>query len=240
MWASAVNMLAGWFSASRCGNRYGRAAFALAAGRHRFLPVIWRCCCFRLCWVSSPARSPGPPTPRSAPRSRGCSALPRGSSSRSPLPWASPGSGWPSPSFIRLPRAPGSPSPRHRLERPWRRFCSSPCCGAEIAVGHGIDRVLVHGAWCFRLDAVGEQETGLEIMLRATRASVTVDGLARQLRLAPTGPRHRLAPGRPRPARRRGAGPLRPRARARPNRHHRGHRCGRARSGPRLGPPRPG
>ncbi len=57
--------------------------------------------------------------------------------------------------------------------------------GAEIAVGHGVDRVLVHGAWCFRLDAVGEQETGLEIMLRATRASVTVDGLARELRLAP-------------------------------------------------------
>jgi membrane protein len=57
--------------------------------------------------------------------------------------------------------------------------------GAEIAVGHGVDRVLVHGAWCFRLDAVGEQETGLEIMLRATRANVTVDGLARELRLAP-------------------------------------------------------
>jgi membrane protein len=57
--------------------------------------------------------------------------------------------------------------------------------GAEIAVGHGVDRVLVHGAWCFRLDAVGEQETGLEIMLRATRGSVTVDGLARELRLAP-------------------------------------------------------
>jgi membrane protein len=57
--------------------------------------------------------------------------------------------------------------------------------GAEIAVGYGVDRVLVHGAWCFRLDAVGEQETGLEIMLRATRGSVTVDGLARELRLAP-------------------------------------------------------
>ena len=57
--------------------------------------------------------------------------------------------------------------------------------GAEVAVGHGVDRVLVHGAWCFRLDAVGEQETGLEIMLRATRANVTVDGLARELRLAP-------------------------------------------------------
>ena len=57
--------------------------------------------------------------------------------------------------------------------------------GAEVAVGHGVDRVLVHGAWCFRLDAVGEQETGLEIMLRATQANVTVDSLARELRLAP-------------------------------------------------------
>jgi len=57
--------------------------------------------------------------------------------------------------------------------------------GAEIAVAFGVDRVLVHGAWCFRLDAVGEQETGLEIMLRATRGEVTVDGLARELRLAP-------------------------------------------------------
>ena len=57
--------------------------------------------------------------------------------------------------------------------------------GAEIAVGHSIDRILIHGAWCFHLDAVAEQETGVEIMVRATRADVSVDGLARELRLAP-------------------------------------------------------
>ena len=57
--------------------------------------------------------------------------------------------------------------------------------GAEVAVGHSIDRVLLHGAWCFHLDALAEQETGLEIMVRAARANVSVDGLARELRLAP-------------------------------------------------------
>jgi membrane protein len=57
--------------------------------------------------------------------------------------------------------------------------------GAEIAVGHSVDRVLIHGAWCLQLDALAEQETGVEIMVRAARANVTVDGLARELRLAP-------------------------------------------------------
>ena len=57
--------------------------------------------------------------------------------------------------------------------------------GAEIAVGHGVDRVLCHGAWCFHLDALAEQETGLEIMVRAARGQVSVDGLARELRIAP-------------------------------------------------------
>jgi membrane protein len=57
--------------------------------------------------------------------------------------------------------------------------------GAEIAVGHSIDRVLIHGAWCLRLDALAEEETALEIMVRAARANVSVDGLARELRLAP-------------------------------------------------------
>ena len=57
--------------------------------------------------------------------------------------------------------------------------------GAEIAVGHSVDRVLIHGAWCFRLDALAEQETGLEIMVRAARANVSVDGLARELRIGP-------------------------------------------------------
>jgi YihY family inner membrane protein len=58
--------------------------------------------------------------------------------------------------------------------------------GAEIAVGHSVDRVLIHGAWCLRLDALGEQETGVEIMVRAARGHVSVDGLARELRLGPT------------------------------------------------------
>jgi membrane protein len=57
--------------------------------------------------------------------------------------------------------------------------------GAEIAVGHSVDRVLRHGAWCFHLDALAEQETGLEIMVRAARGSVSVDGLARELRVPP-------------------------------------------------------
>ena len=57
--------------------------------------------------------------------------------------------------------------------------------GAEVAVGHGVDRVLIHGAWCFHLDALAEQEAGVEIMVRAARANVSVDGLARELRLGP-------------------------------------------------------
>ena len=57
--------------------------------------------------------------------------------------------------------------------------------GAEIAVGHSVDRVLRHGAWCFHLDALAEQETGLEIMVRSARGQVSVDGLARELRIPP-------------------------------------------------------
>jgi membrane protein len=63
--------------------------------------------------------------------------------------------------------------------------------GAEISVAYGVDRILIHGVWAFRLDGVGEQETAVEIMKRATRAArvgaggVSVDGLARELRLAP-------------------------------------------------------
>jgi membrane protein len=63
--------------------------------------------------------------------------------------------------------------------------------GAEIAVAHGVDRILIHGVRAFRLDAVGEQETAVEIMVGATRAAragsagVSVDGLARELRLGP-------------------------------------------------------
>ena len=57
--------------------------------------------------------------------------------------------------------------------------------GAEIAVGHSVDRVLRHGAWCLHLDALAEQETGLEIIVRAARGQVSVDGLARELRVPP-------------------------------------------------------
>jgi membrane protein len=64
--------------------------------------------------------------------------------------------------------------------------------GAEIAVGHGIDRVLVHGAATFRLDCAGERRAGVAIMLSLTRAAeaapdahVTEDELARDLRLPP-------------------------------------------------------
>ena len=63
--------------------------------------------------------------------------------------------------------------------------------GAEIAVAHGVDRILIHGVWAFRLDGLGEQETAVEIMTRATRAAragaggVEVDALARELRLGP-------------------------------------------------------
>ncbi len=63
--------------------------------------------------------------------------------------------------------------------------------GAEIAVAHGVDRILIHGVWAFRLDGLGEQETAVKIMTRATRAAragaggINVDGLARELRLGP-------------------------------------------------------
>jgi len=64
--------------------------------------------------------------------------------------------------------------------------------GAEIAVGHGIDRVLVHGAATFRLDCAGERRAGVAIMLQLARAAEAVPGarvsedeLARDLRLPP-------------------------------------------------------
>ncbi len=66
--------------------------------------------------------------------------------------------------------------------------------GAEIAVAHRIDRVLLHGAAAFRLDAVGQREAGVAIMVRLTRAArrparsgaiVSEDQLARALRLPP-------------------------------------------------------
>ena len=64
--------------------------------------------------------------------------------------------------------------------------------GAEIAVAHGVDRVLVHGAATFHLDCAGERRAGVAIMLKLTRAAevapgarVTEDELARDLRLPP-------------------------------------------------------
>jgi len=62
--------------------------------------------------------------------------------------------------------------------------------GAEIAVAHRVDRVLVHGAATFRLDAAGERRAGVAIVLQLRRrlaaapdAPVTEDDLARDLRL---------------------------------------------------------
>jgi membrane protein len=66
--------------------------------------------------------------------------------------------------------------------------------GAEIAVAHRVDRVLVHGAVTFRLDAAGERQAAAAIMVRATRVArvanggspaVSEDELARELRLPP-------------------------------------------------------
>ena len=66
--------------------------------------------------------------------------------------------------------------------------------GAEIAVAHHIDRVLVHGARAFHLDHAGERQASAAIMLRLARAArpglghgaaVPEDDLARELRLPP-------------------------------------------------------
>jgi membrane protein len=63
--------------------------------------------------------------------------------------------------------------------------------GAEIAVAHHVDRVLVHGALAFHLDGAGEREAGVDIMVRLTQLAaagdktVTTDALARRMRLPP-------------------------------------------------------
>ena len=65
--------------------------------------------------------------------------------------------------------------------------------GAEIAVAHSVDRILVFGLWTVRLDGLGEQETAVAIMVRAAHAAngiVAVDALARELRLPPQLVRH--------------------------------------------------
>jgi membrane protein len=64
--------------------------------------------------------------------------------------------------------------------------------GAEIAVAHHVDSVLVHGAASFRLDCAGERRAGVALMVRLTELAaggekeVTADALARPLRLPPS------------------------------------------------------
>jgi membrane protein len=64
--------------------------------------------------------------------------------------------------------------------------------GAEIAVAHYVDNVLVHGARSFTLDLAGEREASMAILMRlasrprsAQRPDVSYDDLARTLRLPP-------------------------------------------------------
>jgi membrane protein len=64
--------------------------------------------------------------------------------------------------------------------------------GAEIAIGHGLDRLLVHGVRSWWLDADGQQAAGVAIMVRTARAaregevSISLSTLARELRLFPS------------------------------------------------------
>ncbi|HVU51551.1 MAG TPA: YihY/virulence factor BrkB family protein [Polyangia bacterium] len=64
--------------------------------------------------------------------------------------------------------------------------------GAEIAVAHHVDRVLVHGAASFRLDCAGQRRAGVALMVQLTERAaggqeeVTADTLARPLRLPPS------------------------------------------------------
>jgi membrane protein len=75
-------------------------------------------------------------------------------------------------------------------------WCFSSWCtllvGAEIAVAHHVDRVLVHGARAFTLDLAGEREASMAILMRLAgrarsvgRAQASADQLARELRLPP-------------------------------------------------------
>jgi membrane protein len=63
--------------------------------------------------------------------------------------------------------------------------------GAEIAVAHHLDRVLVHGVSTFRLDAAGERRAAVAIMVRIAEldaggeAVVSEDAIARWVRLPP-------------------------------------------------------
>jgi membrane protein len=64
--------------------------------------------------------------------------------------------------------------------------------GAEIAVAHYVDDILVHGARAFRLDLVGERQASIAVLIRlaqatrsGARSGLTDDELARALRLPP-------------------------------------------------------
>jgi membrane protein len=64
--------------------------------------------------------------------------------------------------------------------------------GAQVAVAHELDEILVHGARALRLDPYGEQVAGVQIMVESTRRAMSMgDGaataheLARRLRLLP-------------------------------------------------------
>ena len=64
--------------------------------------------------------------------------------------------------------------------------------GAQVAVAHEVDSVLIHGARAWRLDAYQEQVAGVEIMVEATRRALslrdgglTANEVARRLRLLP-------------------------------------------------------
>jgi len=64
--------------------------------------------------------------------------------------------------------------------------------GAEIAVAHYVDAILVHGARSFTLDLAGEREASMAILIRLAgrarsgpRPAISYDDLARELRLPP-------------------------------------------------------
>jgi membrane protein len=75
--------------------------------------------------------------------------------------------------------------------------------GAQVAVAHELDEVLIHGARTLQLDPYGEQVAGVAIMVETTRRALssddaaegadggaTANDLARQLRLLPRHVRH--------------------------------------------------
>jgi hypothetical protein len=63
--------------------------------------------------------------------------------------------------------------------------------GAEVAIAHHVDQVLVHGAIAFNLDGAGARQAGVSMMVKLTElaaagdAVVTEEALARRVRLPP-------------------------------------------------------